>query len=359
MRRIAIAGLAAVACIGQAHAQSNVTLYGSLDDGIAYTSNVGGKSKYYIDSGEMQPDRWGLRGNEDLGGGNKAVFWLENGFSTNTGAALIPSDAWSRIAYVGLSSEHLGTVTLGMQTPFSSDYLLPFSTSYLNGQFMALHPGNLDELANTGPVPYDNSIKYVSPTLYGFTGGAILALGNTTNFAHGRNLSFGLNYAMGNFRAAVAYQVEHNRSPAIAATDFTTFQGMPAPTYQVDKFQEFGAGASYRLFGRLTLHGLFTWLKLQTNGQVATWNAYDAGANYDVTHFDTIGIGGSTTELAGRRYTQLNLNNVYLLSKSTQLYINTYYEHASGNGARAALFTAGVSSGRDQFAIRMGIHHSF
>ena len=27
------------------------------------------------------PSRWGLRGSEDIGGGNKAIFWLESGFA--------------------------------------------------------------------------------------------------------------------------------------------------------------------------------------------------------------------------------------------------------------------------------------
>ncbi len=32
------------------------------------------------EQGNMQPDRWGLKGVEDLGGGLKTVFQLENGF---------------------------------------------------------------------------------------------------------------------------------------------------------------------------------------------------------------------------------------------------------------------------------------
>jgi predicted porin len=236
---------------------------------------------------------------------------------------------------------------------------MQFATGFTNGQFMAFHLGNLDELANTGPVPYDNSVKYVSPTIGGLTAGAVMGLGNTTDFAHGRTVSFGLQYAMGFFRAAAAYQVEHNRSPAIVTTDFSKFQGMAAPSYAFDKSEEFGAGASYQLFGKVTLHGLFTYLKLEANGQQATWRAWDGGANYQWTDFNTLGVGGSTVDFAGHRYTQLDVNNVYSLSKTTQLYINTYYEHASGNGAHAALFTAGVSSGADQFGIRMGIHHLF
>ena len=86
MKHIIAAGLTAICATTGAWAQSSVTLYGSLDAGIAYISNVGGSSKWMMEQGNMQPDRWGLKGVEDLGGGLKAVFQLENGFYTNTGA---------------------------------------------------------------------------------------------------------------------------------------------------------------------------------------------------------------------------------------------------------------------------------
>jgi predicted porin len=47
-----------------------------------------------------------------------------------------------------------------------------------------------------------------------------------------------------------------------------------------------------------------------------------------------------------------------MLSKSTQLYVNALYEHATG-GAKAAFFTAGVSSTANQVIVLAGIHHSF
>eukprot|EP01032_Pedospumella_encystans_P036129 gene36129-40865_t len=47
---------------GAAQAQSNVTIYGSLDAGVAYVSNLNGKSTVRVDQGTMQPDRFGFRG---------------------------------------------------------------------------------------------------------------------------------------------------------------------------------------------------------------------------------------------------------------------------------------------------------
>lgn len=63
-----------------------MTLYGIIDEGINYTSNVQtspghGHNLYSLSSGILSGSRWGRRGVEDLGGGLKALLLLENGFS--------------------------------------------------------------------------------------------------------------------------------------------------------------------------------------------------------------------------------------------------------------------------------------
>jgi hypothetical protein len=45
-----------------AMAQSSVTLYGLIDEGLNYTSNTGGHSNIQMESGFAQGSRWGLRG---------------------------------------------------------------------------------------------------------------------------------------------------------------------------------------------------------------------------------------------------------------------------------------------------------
>ncbi|TDN62694.1 porin [Paraburkholderia sp. BL10I2N1] len=357
MKQIIAAGLTGICAMSGAWAQSSVTLYGSLDAGIAYVSNVGGSTKWMAENGNMQPDRWGLKGVEDLGGGLKAVFQLENGFSTTTGAFAVANTIFNRQAYVGLSSDQFGTLTFGRQTPFSFDVLGPLSTGYLAASWFAFHPGNIDQLADTGVVPYNNSGKYRSPSWYGVTFGAMMGLGNTTNFATGRTWSVALSYANGPLKAGATYSNENNRSPAIVTTGITTFQGQPAATYMADKVENMGAGLSYQ-FGNLLVHGLYTRVKLQSNGFSDTYQSYDAGANYQFTPANSVGGGAATTTLSGRRWTQFMIGDVYALSKSTQVYVNVLYQHANEN-AHAAFFTAGVSSGRNQTIVLTGIHHSF
>lgn len=79
---------AALLCAGasmHASAQTSVTLYGVVDNAFAYSSNQGGHSNTYINSGALLASKFGLYGTEDLGGGNLALFRLESGFNADTG----------------------------------------------------------------------------------------------------------------------------------------------------------------------------------------------------------------------------------------------------------------------------------
>lgn len=261
-----------------------------------------------------------------------------------------------------LNSDRLGALTLGHQTPFNFDWLDPLSSAFLAQSWYAFHPGNLDQLADTSTVPFNNSVKYRSPVFAGFTVGAMLGFGNTTNFSTGRTMSFGVNYANGPFKAAAVYSNEHDQAFPMAtvggiAGPGGTFQGMPVASYVAKKAQNMGAGLSYR-FGPLLVHGLYTRVKLQANGHSDTFQSYDAGANYQSSPFNVIAGGAATSTLAGRRWSQFELGDTYSLSKRTQLYVNVLYEHASGN-AKAAFFTAGASSTANQVIVLTGIHHSF
>lgn len=82
---ISVIAVAAFAASSAAMAQSSVTLYGMLDAGIGYTSNINGHSRFGLDGGAAGSNKWGLRGQEDLGGGLQAVFKIENGFNIGTG----------------------------------------------------------------------------------------------------------------------------------------------------------------------------------------------------------------------------------------------------------------------------------
>src|SRR5260370_22117989 len=101
---LAVAGLAAKA----ANAQSSVTLYGIVDAGFTFTNNQKGEKAYQATQGNVQGSRWGLLGSEDLGGGNKVSFKLENGFSLESGASGQGGRMFGRSAWVALSNSTAG-----------------------------------------------------------------------------------------------------------------------------------------------------------------------------------------------------------------------------------------------------------
>ncbi|HHT9054740.1 TPA: porin, partial [Burkholderia cenocepacia] len=110
-----------------AHAQSSVTLYGLIDAGVAYSNKVAttgghGKLVKYGD-GVASGSRWGIRGSEDLGDGLKALFVLENGFSSGDGSIGQGGALFGRQAFVGLSKNGIGSLTFGRQYSFSTDYI--------------------------------------------------------------------------------------------------------------------------------------------------------------------------------------------------------------------------------------------
>lgn len=66
--------------MGAAHAQPSVTLYGRIDASLMHNKPFGGVSQWTLDSGTISGSRWGLMGSEDIGGGLKINFDLQQGF---------------------------------------------------------------------------------------------------------------------------------------------------------------------------------------------------------------------------------------------------------------------------------------
>ncbi|MCX4149347.1 MULTISPECIES: porin, partial [Paraburkholderia] len=157
-----------------AHAQSSVTLYGIVDAGIGYQSSQtslgstsGGRSVIKMVNGIWAGSRFGLKGSEDLGGGTKAIFQLEEGFNSATGAQAVSGLAFNRQAYVGVANATYGSFTAGRQYTSYYTLLSPYSpTTWLTGAYGA-HPGDIDSLDTLYRV--NNSLVYTSPSMYGLT----------------------------------------------------------------------------------------------------------------------------------------------------------------------------------------------
>ena len=83
----AVLGCFSSFCMAQSAAGgSSVTMYGIVDIGIHHVTGASGGSMTSLTSGNMQGSRLGFKGNEDLGGGYRAVFTLESRLEADTGA---------------------------------------------------------------------------------------------------------------------------------------------------------------------------------------------------------------------------------------------------------------------------------
>jgi predicted porin len=82
---VVVLSAASAAAFSQA-SNGDVKLYGVVDAGFSRVSNTPGGTQNQITSGLMEASRWGITGNEDLGGGYRALFTLESRVEVDTGA---------------------------------------------------------------------------------------------------------------------------------------------------------------------------------------------------------------------------------------------------------------------------------
>ncbi|KQV90572.1 porin [Massilia sp. Root351] len=340
---------------GAAQAQSNVTIYGSLDAGVAYVSNLAGKSTVRVDQGTMQPDRFGFRGVEDLGGGLKAVFQLEGGFATDTGASVNATKLFNRTTMVGLSG-NFGSVTLGNMPDIVFDYAGKLSNGFQLTNFYLFHPGNLDTLANT--YQYNNVVRYTSPVMNGLTVSAMVGMGEQAgDSSKGRNVSAGANYVNGPVRLALAYSKQNDRAAGYAGAFLSTLNLGNAGTV-FDSLTTWAAGGGYKV-GDWRLNALYTQSTVDLPASSFKQKNVDLGAAWNYTPLNTLNIGFTNSKLGGAKYNQFSIGNAYAFSKRTEFYVQAAYQKASGSARFALQNNTGAADGRNQLVTTMGVHHSF
>jgi predicted porin len=213
--------LAVLAASGASFAQSSVTLYGIADAWFG-SVKVGDTRNTVVESGGVASSRFGFKGSEDLGGGLKANFLLEQGFSIDSGSTT-SGQAFSRQAYVGLSGG-FGEVKLGKMWTAYDDIAGDYKTVFNSD---ALSPINVWASQSYAANP-NNGVYYATPAMGGFSAAVSYALGEDKNAVVAGSASstagFNVKYAGGPVSAALAYQTEEPQGGG-ASTDFTTLRG--------------------------------------------------------------------------------------------------------------------------------------
>lgn len=236
MKKHILAMAALCACVSTASAQSSVVLYGIIDAGLTSLHNDGPAGRVTkVDTGQMQVSRWGLRGQEDLGGGMKARFGLEGTLLNDTGGAGVgfgtptSTSLFDREATVGISGKYgaidagrqniVGIMSVGMADPLG----LGFASSSPNVLFSAMNNAAVygPYGANNGgtALRQNNSIKYSSPVFNGLSFAVMRAFGEQAGDHQKSSYQGGaLLYNTGKFTAAGAYA----RMKNVTNTDLLT-----------------------------------------------------------------------------------------------------------------------------------------
>ncbi len=222
---LAILALAA----GTASAQSSVTIYGIVDLGLVLDSGAAQGKSVRITSGAARASRLGFKGIEDLGSGVTAGFTLETGFCADS-AAGAPNFCSANNQFMGREahgdlSGSFGALSAGRQ--YTLDYV----------QFSAVDPfgagysGRANNVIDASAVRLNNSVRYLTPKMGGFTAGVELALGETTgNWKANREVGGEVVYSAGPAYAGLTYYDTSNANGVGAARKDTLF----GATYDFD-----------------------------------------------------------------------------------------------------------------------------
>ena len=343
--------LAVLAASGAAMAQSSVTLYGIADAWVGSTEtqvNGVGQRQTAVNTSGVNGSRWGLKGSEDLGGGMKAIFTLESGFSLDTGASAQNGTLFSRQAFVGLQSG-FGTVSLGRQYSAYDNLQGATNQNYDAFTFNA-RSGAGGGVAANGIKDYtnriDNSIAYTSPSFGGFSGAVVYGFGENKNAVIAATPTTPA-FVNSDATDSASVHIKYANGPILVGY-----------AYQQDKLAGVGAaqdknkynlvGGSYD-FGVAKLTASYNTVKNNTlkdkEGQIGVSVPFGAAAiSAGYARSKTEGITGERT---GKGYSILG---TYALSKRTGLY-------AGAQNTKAHILNAAAETEITTYGL--GVRHSF
>lgn len=327
--------LIAVAALAATGAFAQVSVYGRLDVGYASgktetnTAGVAAEVKNVgVNSHNSASSMWGIQGSEDLGGGMKAIFKLEqdlyvaNGNTGTSGAnngVAVNTSGFNRTSLLGLSGG-FGTIAFGR------DYVPTFTqnASYdLFGQSRVTTMSLAANLGSTAPA----LIHYTTPNFSGFS--AKIAYGNSDE--SNATASNPLNTA--DAKAEIVNATgSYVNGPLTVGVGFgtnkaTTAAGTPAPAET--KTEGSQIGASYD-FGVVKLQGNYITQKQtnNANAQEAKQNQYNIGVSAPMGKVRLLAQIGRTeqkNDLIGTDRSGSNwvLGAEYSLSAKTALFVKT------------------------------------
>lgn len=353
----------AVALAGQAGAQgttspatSSVTVYGVADACVVSYRSATGPRWQVNGGGCFYGSRLGFRGTEDMGGGLRAHFILEQGLTIDNGNLAQGGRAFGRKALVGLSGS-LGTVEAGRD--YAPGFYLLVATDPMRLGIGSATATVWSGSASTASGRTDNAVAYISPEVGGFSARVQLALGErgaTAPGGAGDTKGMNLLYKNGGVLLGATYANVRNNTGTGADTATTLGAKVEFGAFSVTAIGQSGAWKGTRTAAAPSN---------PTSMFSRRYNSYLAGGSWK---FELASISATYKRYDDRTAsdfdaTVLSVVYVYPLSKRTQLYTGaselknlrgSSYGASDGNGAYT-----GVAPGGKSRVIDAGITHFF
>ena len=330
--------------------------------------------------------RFGFRGSEDLGGGNKANFQLESQVLVDdgTGGSSAGAIVFNRNTYVGLEG-HWGEVKLGNHDTIFKEYgdtvgfLGLSSGTFMSTSNVLRKTGFGTSSASSFHLRRANSVIYETPEIAGFTGGLQWS---TNEAASGgardpRVISMGVKWDNGPFYVALAHEIHYDlfggsaNAPAAqrnnGATDTTNSKDKATqlaiewrPTKQ-HKFEfdairkEYSEDAT--VAGRFSNYHNMAYLLAMENRWGDKWRTSAHIVMSKAGSCTRVAAACTTDGLDGK---QITIGGAYYLSKRTYLW-TAVSRLINGKSARYSNneFDQDPNPGEDINHFAVGISHSF
>ncbi len=275
-----------------AQAQSNVTLYGTLDIGVGKTFNDPAVS---VRSSKF-PSNWGLRGAEDLGGGLKAQFQLESSIVSLDTGEMAGGSGFTRQSWVGLSGG-FGELLVGRTTTPQARLMTTFD---LNG-ISDVNPWTTLGVAANGSLGgsrHSNQVQYATPLRSGLQARASYSFDETsanTAAARDAQLQIGASYVGRQWTVAGVLMPEQQAGRLAAAPDNSYQHGFAAGVkydqgwfvvsglFQRDEQKALGDSLGVAVavpMGALTVGAQYAVVTKSTDARYADAAAYELFAHY-------------------------------------------------------------------------------
>jgi len=368
MKKLIIATLLGGVGIASAQAQSNVTIYGTVDVGVVSERGGAAGSVSKVTSGVGSASRLGFKGNEDLGDGMSAVFVLEEGVLADTGAQDSAGQAFNRQSFVGLSSREYGALTLGRQKTVLYQALGEVGDPFALGYAGTVK--NLFPLAGVN-TRTSNTVAYNSPMVNGVSGEVTYSAGEQAGDASaGREIGAALAYTGAVFNARLVYSSRNSDTAAVTAT--ATAAAIQAVSHDLGHTTLLVANYDFTLLRAYFSYSLdkgfnSAVLPNLTNpygyavAPKATTNSADLliGATIPVSRSGTIMTSyvHKGDKQFGQNASQLGVGYSYALSKRTSTYLS--YAHITNKNGAGYTVGNDTEAGSGNSALDIGVRHSF